>query len=54
MNYYEKQLDALNIQPGENLAIQITNGEKQTKWLTLGNESAQAIINFLSNNFIDN
>lgn len=54
MNYYEKQLASLSLAPGQALAIQIRDEKTQTKWLDINNESAQAVINFLSNNFIDN
>ena len=54
MDYYKKQLDKLSLKPGESLALQIRDEKNATKWLDLNNESAQAIINFLSNNFLDN
>ena len=54
MNYYKRQLDKLSLKPGETLAIKIRDEKDETKWLDLNNESAQAIIDFLSNNFLDN
>ncbi len=53
-NYYTKQLEKLSLKSGQVLALQIRDEKNQTKWLDLNNESAQAIINFLSNNFLDN
>lgn len=54
MNYYTRQLEKLSLKPGEVLAMQIRDEKNATKWMDLNNESAQAIINFLSNNFLDN
>ncbi len=53
-NYYTKQLEKLSLAPGQSLALQIRDSKGQTNWLDLNNESAQAIIDFLSNNFLDN
>lgn len=53
-NYYIKQLEKLSLKSGQVLAIQIRDEKNQTNWIDINNESAQDIINFLSNNFLDN
>ncbi len=51
MSYYEKQLNKIDTKQKFNPTFKITSVEGETKWMDLNKESAQALREWLDENY---
>ena len=51
--YYEDQLNQVNTKTPYATNLKITSGDGETKWLSLNPESAKAIVEWLTKNYLN-